>query len=49
MIEVSHLTRRYGDLTAVADVNFAIRRGRWSRLRPYWYRKDHDHEDDERV
>jgi len=27
MIEVSHLTRRYGDLTAVDDVNFVIGRG----------------------
>ena len=27
MIEVSHLTRRYGDLTAVDDVSFVIGRG----------------------
>lgn len=27
MIEVSHLTRRYGDLTAVDDVSFVISRG----------------------
>lgn len=27
MIEVSHLTRRYGDLTAVDDVSFVIARG----------------------
>lgn len=44
MIEVSHLTKRYGTHTAIADLSFHIEKGQIYACSPQWGRKVHHHE-----
>ena len=45
MIEVKHLTKRYGSHTAVSDLSFTVEKGQiYGFLGPERRRKVHDHE-----